>query len=130
MPIPRERLLQLQQVQIHMQGLVFAFGLGPQEITAVLAPCAWGIAPGLFADSEESAQLAYDDLQKRIRQAGISFELARFVSEGRNVPGCLLLGTSRDRAIRLAYKLGEWGVFHLEESQVRIVYTGHNSRSR
>jgi hypothetical protein len=131
MPIPREVLLHLQGVQIHTEDAVFGIENDmEQAFPAGLAPCAWGIAPGLFAESDASAQLAHEDLQKRIKQAGISFQTARFVSEARTVPGFLLLGVSRDRAIRLAYKLGEWALFHFEDSQVRIVYTGYNSRSR
>jgi hypothetical protein len=131
MPIPSEILRELQFVQICAQDVVFTVRQGrEQPIPAELAPCAWGIAPGLFAESETAADLAYEDLLKRIKQAGISFKPARFVGQGREVPGCLLLGVSRDRSIRLAYKLGEWALFHLEDSQVRIVYTGYNSRSR
>ncbi len=131
MPIPSEVLLQLNAVQIYAQDLVFTASKGhDQHIPAELAPCAWGIAPGLFSLTDTAAQLAYEDLLKRVQQAGISFKLARFVGEDREVPGCLLVGVSRDRAIRLAYKLGEWALFHLEDSQVRIVYTGYNSRSR
>lgn len=135
MPIPTPLLSQLQSVEIHVDGAVLcaAKGVGKgsaQRIPATIAPTAWGIAPGLLKDSTDEQQHGYADLEKRLRQAGIQFVPAQFDLAGKQVSGCILLAVSRDRAIRLAYKLGEWAVFHIVESGVHVVYSGFNSRSR
>jgi hypothetical protein len=124
-------LSRLQAVQIHVDGVVFCVGRPlDQGLPAAIAPTAWGIAPGILKDSPEEQRSGHADLQQRLRQAGIQFVPARFVLPGKQVDGCILLAASRDRAIRLAYKLGEWAVFHIVESGVRVVYSGFNSRSR
>jgi hypothetical protein len=132
MPIPLEILQQLTGVQIEVGTSNACFSPAdstPKPIPAVMAPVAWGIAPGLIA-AEIEQQEGCGELDKRLRQAGIQMIPANFIIGDRIVEGRLLLGTTRERAIRLGYKLGEWALFHLSDSGVNVVYTGFNSRAR
>lgn len=132
MPIPLEILQQLTAVQIEVGTINASYSPGdstPVPFPAVMAPAAWGIAPGLIATQNEQQEGCLE-LDKRLGQAGIQMIPANFIIAGRTVEGRLLLGTTRERAIRLGYKLGEWALFHLTDSGVNVVYTGFNSRAR
>jgi hypothetical protein len=132
MPIPLEILKQLTGVQIEVGAIDASFSptdSTPKPFPAVMAPAAWGIAPGLI-DNQAGQEKDCLDLDKRLGQAGIQTIPAKFIISHRIVEGRLLLGTTRERAIRLGYKLGEWALFHLSDSGVNVVYTGFNSRAR
>ena len=132
MPIPTEILQQLMAVQIEIGSLDSHFSpidQGPIDLPAAIAPVAWGIAPGLMSD-EPGSQEALADLDKRLRQSGIQSVPAEFAFADSVVEGRLLLGTTRERAVRLGYKLGEWALFRLSHSGVNVIYTGFNSRAR
>ena len=132
MPIPTEILQTLTCVQIAIEAMDTRFSpadSGPFQLPAVMAPAAWGIAPGLIP-AEDAQEKDCEELDKRLRQAGIQMIPAQFMNGSRIVEGRLLLGTTRERAIRLGYKLGEWALFHLSDSGVNVVYTGFNSRAR
>jgi hypothetical protein len=132
MPIPSELLRQLMAVQIDTgspNGLFSPSTPAPIALPPAIAPTAWGIAPGLVSE-EQASEEGLADLDKRLKQAGIQSVPADFTFAGRVVEGRLLLGATRERVIRLGYKLGEWALFRISKSGVNVVYTGFNSRAR
>lgn len=101
----------LVQVQVGEQWLVLE---GP--LPAALRPVTWVVAP-----EEAQALIA---LRQSASQAGIATLPARFGDR----EACALHGTSRARAMKLAYKRKQALILGLFPDRVEVVYTGLGSR--
>lgn len=125
MPIPEAVLTKLKDVVLAPKGDIHTTVLSN---TTAAAPSRWGFVPGLFDDLDQDIVLL--DLDKRSRQAKLTSHTASFTCKGLELEGRVLQGITRERAVKLGYKLRLWAIFELTDDAIRIVYTGHNSRER
>jgi|GEM_PF-2309058 len=125
MPIPQAILTKLKDVVLAPAGDLNS--TVPSNNTSATS-IRWGFVPGLFDDLDQDVVLM--DLDKRCRQAKLNSHSASFTSKGLDLEGRVLQGITRERAVKLGYKLKLWAIFELTDDAIRIVYTGHNSRER
>ena len=125
MPIPAQILAQLQHVRIERPdepSPTTDLNANPYRLNG------WGFAPGIVDGGSHDGIL--EDLDKRCKQAQILTETATFHIDGKTVEGRKLIGITRERAVKLGYKLRLWAIFQISDGAIRVVYTGHNSRER
>ena len=125
MPIPASVLAKLLSVTLDSASATDA---NPGQENLTRSAQRWGFVPGLFDGIDEKAVLI--DLDKRCRQARVDTQTATFRCATISIEGRLLRGMSRERAIKLGYKLRLWAIFQITDDCIRVVYTGHNSRER
>ena len=134
MPLSIHQINTAQSVEIRSQNDVGEVVVWPsaKDVPVDSLPMIWGLAPGLVrADSMETCfgdgEAVLNDLQHRLHQAKIQYDLATFISKDRKYQGVLMRGISRTRAVALGYKLRQWVVFGLNGESLTVVYTGLNS---
>lgn len=100
---------------------------------AWLRPEAWFVSAedplGEPTDAADNERL-HRDLARALGQARLVSHPATLNSPGGAQRGYLLVGVTRSKAMRLAYKRKQWAVVGLFADRVEWVYTGLNSREK